>query len=29
MSDRAPYSRVYWEVQFDSKFDGIREDIRG
>jgi hypothetical protein len=28
MSDRAPYSRVYWEVQSDPKFDGIREDMR-
>lgn len=28
MSDRAPYSRVYWSVMDDSKFDGIREDVR-
>ena len=28
MSDRAPYSRVYWSVLHDSKFDGIREDLR-
>lgn len=28
MSERAPYSRVYWEVMEDAKFDGIREDLR-
>ncbi len=28
MSDRAPYSRVYWSVMDDPKFDGIREDVR-
>lgn len=28
MSDRAPYSRVYWSVMDDAKFDGIREDCR-
>lgn len=28
MSERAPYSRVYWSVMDDSKFDGIREDPR-
>ena len=28
MSDRAPYSRVYWSVMEDPKFDGIREDCR-
>lgn len=28
MSDRAPYSRVYWSVMDDDKFDGIREDVR-
>ena len=28
MSDRAPYSRVYWSVMDDPKFDGIREDPR-
>lgn len=28
MSDRAPYSRVYWSIQHDEKFDGIREDMR-
>jgi hypothetical protein len=28
MSDRAPYSRVYWSVLEDDKFDGIREDCR-
>lgn len=28
MSERAPYSRVYWTVMDDPKFDGIREDIR-
>jgi 5-methylcytosine-specific restriction endonuclease McrA len=28
MSDRAPYSRVYWSVMDDPKFDGIREDLR-
>ncbi len=27
MSDR-PYSRIYWEVMADTKFDGIREDAR-
>jgi hypothetical protein len=26
MSDRAPYSRVYWTVIDDPKFDGIYED---
>lgn len=26
MSERAPYSRVYWSVMDDPKFDGIRED---
>jgi hypothetical protein len=28
VSDRAPYSRVYWSVMHDSKFDGIRNDCR-
>jgi hypothetical protein len=28
MSDRAPYSRVYWSVMEDAKFDGVREDMR-
>lgn len=28
MSDRRPYSRVYWEVMDDEKFDGVREDVR-
>jgi hypothetical protein len=28
MSDRAAYSRVYWSVMDDPKFDGIREDVR-
>ena len=28
MGDRAPYSRVYWSVMEDPKFDGIREDPR-
>jgi hypothetical protein len=28
MSERAPYSRVYWSVMDDAKFDGIREDPR-
>ena len=28
MSERAPYSRVYWSVMDDEKFDGIREDVR-
>ena len=28
MSERAPYSRVYWSVLHDAKFDGIREDLR-
>jgi 5-methylcytosine-specific restriction endonuclease McrA len=28
MSERAPYSRVYWSVMDDPKFDGIREDMR-
>jgi hypothetical protein len=28
MSDRAPYSRVYWSTMEDAKFDGIREDCR-
>jgi len=27
MADR-PYSRVYWSVMDDEKFDGIREDVR-
>ena len=27
MSDR-PYSRVYWEVMDDPKFDGVRDDPR-
>ena len=26
MSDRAPYSRVYWSINDDPKFDGIRDD---
>lgn len=26
MSERAPYSRVYWSVMDDPKFDGIREN---
>lgn len=28
MSERAPYSRVYWSIMDDAKFDGIREDVR-
>ena len=28
MSERAPYSRVYWSVMDDEKFDGIRSDVR-
>jgi hypothetical protein len=28
VSERAPYSRVYWSVMDDEKFDGIREDCR-
>jgi hypothetical protein len=28
MSERKPYSRVYWSVMDDTKFDGIREDVR-
>jgi hypothetical protein len=28
MSERAPYSRVYWSVMHDDKFDGVREDPR-
>lgn len=28
MSDRAAYSRIYWSVMDDPKFDGIREDAR-
>lgn len=28
MSERQPYSRVYWSIQHDTKFDGIREDMR-
>ena len=28
MSERAPYSRVYWSVMDDPKFDGIRENAR-
>lgn len=28
MSDRQPYSRVYWSIHADTKFDGIREDVR-
>ena len=28
MSERAPYSRVYWSVMDDPKFDGIRSDVR-
>lgn len=28
MSERAPYSRVYWSIMEDAKFDGIREDMR-
>lgn len=28
MSERAPYSRVYWSVMDDPKFDGVREDMR-
>lgn len=28
MSERAPYSRTYWSVMEDPKFDGIREDCR-
>lgn len=28
MSDRAPYSRVYWSIHDDPKFDGIRGDAR-
>ena len=26
MSERAPYSRVYWSVMDDPKFDGIYDD---
>lgn len=26
MSERAPYSRVYWSIHEDAKFDGIRDD---
>lgn len=28
MTDRAPYSRVYWSVLQDEKFDAIRSDMR-
>lgn len=28
MSERKPYSRIYWSVMDDPKFDGIREDVR-
>jgi hypothetical protein len=28
VKERAPYSRVYWSIQHDPKFDGIREDMR-
>jgi hypothetical protein len=28
VSERAPYSRVYWEILHDPKFDGIRHDCR-
>lgn len=28
MSDRAPYSRIYWSVLSDDKFVGIRSDMR-
>jgi hypothetical protein len=28
MSERAPYSRLYWSVMDDDKFDGIRDDAR-
>ena len=28
MSERAPYSRVYWSVLQDPKFAGIRNDMR-
>jgi hypothetical protein len=28
MKERRPYSRVYWSIQHDPKFDGIREDMR-
>lgn len=27
MADR-PYSRLYWSVMNDAKFDGVREDLR-
>lgn len=28
MSERAPYSRVYWSIADDEKFDGVRDDMR-
>lgn len=28
MNERPPYSRIYWSVMDDAKFDGIREDCR-
>jgi hypothetical protein len=28
MSDRRPYSRIYWTVLEDAKFDAIRSDMR-
>ena len=28
VSERAPYSRVYWSIMDDPKFDGIRDDCR-
>jgi 5-methylcytosine-specific restriction endonuclease McrA len=28
MSDRAAYSRVYWSIMDDPKFDTVREDMR-
>ena len=28
MSERAPYSRVYWSILADPKFDDIRDDCR-
>lgn len=28
MSDRAPYSRIYWTVLDDPKFDEVRADMR-
>jgi len=28
VSERAPYSRVYWSIMSDEKFDAIRDDCR-